>query len=167
MINKKVEEAINEQIRDEFHSAYSYLAMSAYCEGINLPGFAHWLRQQYEEEIGHALRLFDFLGDRGGKVSLRTLDAPSSDFSSPLQLFEAVLAHEQKVTGLIHKLYALAVKENDYPTQVQMQWFITEQVEEEKTTGDILEQLKLANGNNTAMLILDRELGSRAGGEST
>jgi len=166
MINKTVEEAINEQIRDEFHSAYTYLSMSAYCESINLPGFAHWLRQQYEEEIGHALRLFDFLGDRGGKVSLRTLDAPSSDFSSPLQLFETVLAHEQKVTGLIHELYALSVKENDYPTQVEMQWFITEQVEEEKTASDILEQLKLANGNNTAMLILDRELGSRTSGES-
>ncbi len=166
MMNKTVEIAINKQIKNEFSSAYIYLAMSAFCESKNLPGFANWLRQQYQEETAHALRLFDFLSDRGGKITLHALEAPSSDFSTPVQVFESVLAHEKKVTAMINELYALAVKENDYPTQVEMQWFITEQVEEEKTASDILEQLKLAGGNNTALLILDRELGSRTGGST-
>lgn len=161
MINKTVEEALNEQVKNEFYSAYLYLSMSAYCESINLPGFAHWLRSQYEEETAHALRLFDFLNDRGGRINLRDISEPPAEFSSPLDLFQEVLAHEQKVTKMIHELYALAVKENDYPTQVEMQWFIKEQVEEEKNAGDIVEQLKLAGDNNTALLMLDRELGNR------
>lgn len=163
MINRNVEEAINEQIKNEFSSAYFYLAMSAYCESINLPGLAHWMRLQYEEETAHALRLFDFLLDRDGKVDLRAIEKPAAEFKSPLHVFEEVLAHERKVTKMIHELYALAVKENDYPTQVEMQWFITEQVEEEKNAGDVVQQLKLAGDNNTALLMLDRELGSRAG----
>lgn len=161
MINKNVEAAINEQIKNEFHSAFVYLSMCAQCEAINLPGFASWLRLQYEEESAHALRLFDFLNDRGGRVELKAIEQPPIEFSSPLQLFENVLAHEQKVTKMIHDLYALSVKENDYPTQVEMQWFITEQVEEEKNAGDIVEQIKLAGDNNTGLLILDRELGNR------
>src|SRR3990172_154522 len=132
MINKIVEEAINEQIKNEFYSAFAYLSMSGYCEHKNLAGFAHWLRLQYEEETAHALRLFDFLNDLRRKVDLRKLEKPPVEFSSQLELFEKVLAHEQKVTKMINDLYALSVKENDYPTQVEMQWFITEQVEEEK-----------------------------------
>ncbi len=163
-MNKAVEQALNNQIKNEFFSAYLYLSMSAHCDRINLPGFAGWLRQQYEEERAHALRLFDFLADRGGEIALQQLDTPQAEFSSPVQLFEEVLGHERKVTGMINDLYALAVKENDYPTQVEMQWFITEQVEEEKTAGDIVAQLKLAGDNSTALLLLDRELGSRAGG---
>ena len=162
MINKIVEEAINEQIKNEFYSAFAYLSMSGYCEHKNLAGFAHWLRLQYEEETAHALRLFDFLNDRGGKVDLRKLEKPPVEFSSQLELFEKVLAHEQKVTKMINDLYALSVKENDYPTQVEMQWFITEQVEEEKNASNIVEQLKLAGDNNTVLLMLDRELGGRA-----
>jgi len=167
MINKKIEAAINEQIKNEFYSAYLYLSMAAYCESINFPGFAHWMHLQYEEENAHALRLFHFLNDRGGRVRLMAIDEPASEFESPLALFEQVLAHEQKVTGMIHDLYALAVKENDYPTQVEMQWFISEQVEEEKNAGDIVEQIKMAENNKTALLMLDRELGARQpeGGE--
>ena len=165
MINKTVEEAINEQIKNEFYSAFVYLSMSGYCENINMPGFANWLRMQYEEEKAHALRLFDFLNDRGGKVDLRTIEKPPVEFKSLLELFENVLAHEQKVTKMINDIYALAIKEIDYPTQVEMQWFITEQVEEEKSAGDVVEQLKLAGDNNTALLMLDRELGSRTGEE--
>lgn len=161
MINKVVEEALNEQIRNEFQSAYIYLSMSAYCESINLPGFAHWMRLQYEEETVHALRLYNFLLDRGGEVELRPLEKPRQKFESVMAVFEEVLSHEQKVTKMIHDLYALAVKENDYPTQVEMQWFITEQVEEEKNAGDVLQQLKLAGNNGTALLMLDRELGAR------
>jgi len=162
MINKHVEEAINEQIKNEFFSAYLYLSMSAYCEFINLPGFAQWMRMQYEEEMAHALRLFDFLIDRDGTVDLRVIDKPAAEFKSPLRVFEDVLAHEQKVTKMIHDLYALSVKENDYPTQVEMQWFITEQVEEEKNAGDVVQRLKLAGDDNTALLMLDREMSNRA-----
>jgi ferritin len=139
--------------------------MSAYCDSINLPGFANWMNMQYKEETAHAMRLFNFLLDRGGKVELMAIDKPPSTFKGPLNVFETVLKHEQKVTALIHKLYELAVKEGDYPTQVEIQWFITEQVEEEKTAGDIVEQVKLAGDNNTALLMIDRELGSRQAGE--
>ena len=165
MINKKVQDAINDQIKHELYSAYYYLSMSAYCGGKNLPGFANWMHLQYQEETQHALRLFRFLLDRGGKVELQAIEAPPKDFKSPLSAFESVLSHEQKVTSLIHKLYELALKEGDYPTQVEMQWFITEQVEEEKTAGDVVEQIKLAGDNNTALLMIDRELGARGAGE--
>jgi ferritin len=161
MIKKKLQDAINAQVKHELYSAYYYLSMSAFCESINLPGFAHWMKQQYEEETAHAMRLYHFLLDRGGKVELQAIAQPPHDFESPVKVFEAVLAHEQKVTALIHKLYELALKEGDYPTQVEMQWFITEQVEEEKNAGDIVQQIKLAGDNNTAILMLDRELGAR------
>jgi ferritin len=161
MIKKRIQEAINDQIKHELYSSYYYLAMSAYCDSLNLPGFANWMYRQYQEETEHAMRLFNFLLDRGGKVELKAIDAPPKDFKSPLNVFESVLKHEKKVTSLIHKLYELSVKEGDYPTQVEMQWFITEQVEEEKNAGDIVEQIKLAGDNSTALLILDRELGAR------
>jgi len=160
-MNKLVEEALNRQIKDEFQSAYTYLAMSSYCESINLSGFANWMQKQYEEETAHALRLFNFLNDRDGEVELLAIEKPNSKFESPLHVFESVLEHEKKITNLIHNLYALAVKENDYPTQVEMQWFITEQVEEEKNAGDIVSQLNLAGNNNIALMMLDRELSTR------
>lgn len=160
-MNQTVEEALNEQIKNEFYSAFVYLSMSAYCEAHNLAGFANWTRMQYEEEVGHAMRLFDFVNDRGGRVNLRAITQPPTEFDSPLQLFQDVLAHERKVTKMIHDLYALAVKENDYPTQVEMQWFISEQVEEEKSASDIVEQLKMVGDSNTALLMLDRELARR------
>ncbi len=164
MINKAIEDAINEQIKNEFYSAYLYLGMSAYCDSINLGGFAHWLRMQYEEERVHALRLYDFLNNREGRVVLKAIEQPQTEFNTPLDLFKEVLAHEKKVTGMINDIYALAVKENDYPTQVEMQWFITEQVEEEKSASDIVEQLKLIGDNIHALLMLDRESAARAAG---
>lgn len=165
MIKKSVEEAINKQIMNEFYSAYLYLSMAAYCETINLGGFASWMRSQYEEERGHALRLFDFLLDRDGKVKLQAIDQPPSEFDSPRKIFEEVLSHEIQVTKMINNLYERALKENDYPTQVEMQWFITEQVEEEKTAADILEQIKMAGSDNTALMMIDRDLGSRSSSE--
>ncbi|MFQ5770503.1 MAG: ferritin [bacterium] len=165
MINKTVENAINAQIKHELDSAYLYLAMSAHCESINLNGFAHWLRSQYEEELSHAMRLFDFLNERGGRVILQSIDQPPADFRSPLEMFKQVLEHEKKVTGLIHQLYELAVKENDYPTQVELQWFITEQVEEEASVGNIVEQLKLAGEHGTALLMMDKHLAKRGAGQ--
>lgn len=161
MINKKVEKAINQQIKHEFDSAYLYLSMSAHFESNNLTGFAHWMRLQYEEETSHAVRLFDYLNSRGGKVLLQALAAPPTKFGTPTKVMEQVLKHEQKVTGLINKLYALAIAENDYPTQVELQWFITEQVEEENSASDVVEKLKMVGEKGTALLMVDKYLGKR------
>ena len=161
MLNKAVQSAINDQIKEEFYSAYLYLAMSAYCETINLPGFAHWMRVQYQEELVHALKFFDFVNDREGSVELHAIEQPPSEFQSPLDIFQQSLEHERKISSLIHKLYELAVREKDYPTQTLLQWFITEQVEEEKNAGQIVEQLKMAGGQPAALLLLDNVLGER------
>src|SRR5262245_14120076 len=164
MLNKTIQSAINDQIKHEFYSAYLYLAMSAYCETINLPGFAHWMRVQYQEELTHALKFFDFVNDREGSVELQALDQPPSEFQSPLDIFQQSLEHERKISGLIHRLYELAVKEKDYPTQALLQWFITEQVEEEKNASQVVEQLKMIGNDGGALLLLDRELGARGTG---
>jgi len=161
MIKKTVEKALNDQVKAEFDSAYVYLAMSAHCESMNLGGFATWLRLQYEEEMAHAMRLLDFVHNRGGKVTLQAIAKPSATFGKPLNIFKEVLKNEQKVTGLINKLYALAIKENDYPTQVELQWFISEQVEEEKSAGDILEQLKMVGDHGASLHRMDRILAKR------
>ena len=161
MISKFMQDAINEQINKELYSAYLYLSMSAHFETANLAGFAHWLHVQYEEETGHAMKFFEYLIDRGGEVNLKAIDQPPSEWKSPLQAFQMVLEHEQKVTGLINKLYASALKESDYPTQVMLQWFVNEQVEEEKNATQIVEQLKLIEAHGTAVLMLDHQLGKR------
>src|SRR3954471_6764673 len=155
MLNKTVQDAINEQIKHEFFSAYLYLSMAAYCETANLPGAAHWMRLQSQEEWGHALKLFDFVQDRGGRVVLQAIAQPPVEFESPLDVFQQALDHERKVSALINKLYEVALKEGDYPTQAFLQWFITEQVEEEKNADQIVEQLKLAGGQGAALLMLD------------
>ncbi len=161
MLGKKLQDALNEQIKNELYSGYLYLAMSAYFETNNLPGFAHWMRVQAGEEQEHALKFFDFIVDRGGRVVLHAIDQPPVEFHSPLAVFEATLEHEQKVTGLINKLYELAVAENDYPAQVMLQWFINEQVEEEKNATQIVETLKMIGDKGQALIMLDRELGQR------
>jgi ferritin len=161
MLGKVLEDAINEQINKELYSAYLYLSMSAYCESVNLSGFANWMRVQAQEELGHAMMLFDYVNDRGGRVVLKAIDQPIPVWKSPLEMFEQVLKHERKVTGLIDQLYALAVKENDYATQMQLQWFITEQVEEEKSAGAMVEQLKLIGDQTAPLLMLDKELSTR------
>jgi ferritin len=162
MISQTMQSAINDQIKHEFNSAYVYLAMSAYCEAINLPGFARWMRLQYEEENQHALKLFEHVLDRDGRVALQALDQPPSDFKSPLEMMQLALGHERKVTGLIHRLLETAVHENDPAAQVLLQWFVTEQVEEEKSVGLIVEQLKMAGDQGLALLLLDRELAGRS-----
>ena len=161
MISPAIQNAINDQIKHEFFSSYLYLSMSAYFETLSLPGFAHWMRVQSQEEHEHAMKFFDFLNDRGGSVELQALDQPPGEFQSPLDVFEQSLAHERKVTALIHRLYELALKESDYATQTLLQWFITEQVEEEKNAGQIVEQLKMTGGEPSALLLLDRELAGR------
>ena len=161
MLSKALEGAISDQIRDELYSAYLYLSMSAYFEANNMPGSARWMRLQSDEEMSHAMKLFDYVFDRGSRVVLQAIDQPPAEFGSTLEIFEQALAHEQKVTGMINAIYELAVKENDYPTQIELQWFITEQVEEEKSAGDIVEQLKVVGDHGPSLILLDRALGAR------
>jgi len=164
MFTKAVHEALNDQVRSEISSAYLYLSMSSFCESENLPGLAKWLRVQWEEELAHAMKLFDFVNERGGQLTLQAIDKPQSKWKSPLDVFESVLAHEQKVTASINKVYEVAIKEKDYPTQVELQWFIKEQVEEERHAGEIVQLMKLAGTSGPSLLMLDRQLGARVKG---
>lgn len=154
-------EAVNEQIRNEFQSAYLYLAMSAWFTHKNLPGFAHWMKIQWEEETGHAMKLFQFVHDRGGIVILKLLEAPAIQYDSPTTLFEEVLRHEQQVTADINDLHDLAVKERDLPLQIILQWYITEQVEEEAHVEEILGKLKYLGADGPSLYLLDRHLAAR------
>jgi len=161
MFSAKMQQTMNDQIKYELESAYIYLSMAAYFESINLPGFAHWMRIQTGEEQEHAMKFFDFIYDRGGRVVLQAIPQPPADFASPLDAFEKALAHEQKVTGLINDLYALAVEEKDYASQTFLQWFVDEQVEEEKSAGDIVEMLKMIGDKGQALFMADRQLAQR------
>jgi ferritin len=161
MLSKTVQSALNDQIKHEFFASHLYLAMSGYFETINLPGFARWMRKQSEEEREHAMKFFDYINDREGSVELQAIDQPPGEFQSALDVFQQALEHERRVSGLIHRIYELAVRENDYPTQSFLQWFIDEQVEEEKNASHIVEQIKLTGGNTAALLMLDRELANR------
>ena len=161
MFSKNLEQAVNKQIKNELYSGYLYLAMAAQCDSMNLKGFAHWLKVQAREELGHAMKFYDFVNDRGGRVVFEAIDKPPVEYRSLQEMFEAVYKHEQKVTGLINKLYEMAKAENDYPLQVHLQWFIDEQVEEEKNASEILAMLKLTGESGSGLLILDRALGER------
>ncbi|MFB3816285.1 MAG: ferritin [Candidatus Methylomirabilales bacterium] len=161
MLAKTVQDGLNEQVQKEFYSAYLYLAMSAYCEVNTLPGSAKWLRVQAQEETGHGLKIVDYLTDRGARVMLRSIAQPPAEFASLLDVFQQALAHEREVTKSINQLYALAAKENDYATQSMLQWFITEQVEEEKSASLVAEQLKLVGESKPALIMLDHHLGKR------
>ena len=160
-LSKALQGALNDQIHKEYYSSYLYLAMSAHLEAQNLPGAAKWTRIQSQEELSHALKLFDHMIDRGNRVALAAIQQPPAEYGSALQLFEKVLEHEQHVTASIHALYALAVKEQDYPAQVMLQWFVTEQVEEEKNASQVVEQLKAVGESKTSLMLLDRHLGKR------
>jgi ferritin len=164
MFNKSVEKAINEQINKEFSSAYLYLSMAAHFEGKNLSGFANWMKVQYQEETAHAMKLFGYVYDRGGTVTLKAIDQPPVKFNTPLEIFGQVLEHEKKVTDSINKLYELALKEKDYPTQSLLQWYINEQVEEEKNDSSIIQTLELTGNSPISILMLDRQLAARKAG---
>jgi ferritin len=161
MFTQRLKEAINQQINAEYYSAYLYLSMSAYLESLDLPGMAHWMRMQYEEEVIHTLKFFDFINDRGARVYLTAIEAPPTDFGSVVEVFEEVLKHEQHVTHLIHNLYALAIEENDYPTQSLLKWYIDEQVEEEKTASDVLAKIRMMKDYPPGLLMIDQELATR------
>lgn len=160
-LSKKLEKALNEQITHELESAYVYLSMCAYFEAQNLLGMAHWMRLQAQEEVGHAMKIFGFINDRGGRVELGAIAKPPVEFKSPLEVFQKALAHERKITGLINQLYDLADDEDDYPTEVMLQWFIDEQVEEEKSAQEVIDHLKLIGESGAGIFMLDRQLGER------
>jgi ferritin len=161
MLSRTMQDAINEQIKNELYSAYLYLSMSAYCESGNLPGFAHWMQMQAQEEMVHAMKFYGYVHDRGGQVVLLAIDQPPAEFQSPLDIFEKALGHEQKVTAMIDNLYDLAIQEKDYASQVLLQWFVTEQVEEEDSATKVIDTLKMVGDSRQALLMLDRELGGR------
>ena len=162
MLSKAIQDAINNQINKEFYSSYLYLAMATYCAETNLSGFASWMKVQSTEEYGHAMKFHGYVIERNGHVELETIEKPNAKFKSPADVFKQVLEHEQKVTAMINKLYELAIKEKDYPTQIMLEWFITEQLEEEKSAGDILEQLKMVGDSPVSLIMMDRQLAARA-----
>ena len=162
MISQKLQEAINEQIKFELYSAYMYLAMSADCSDRNLTGFANWLRMQAQEEVEHGMRFYDFLIERGGRVELHGIDKPPFEFGSPLEIMEQSLEHERFVTSRINELFDLAHEEQDRPAQVMLQWFITEQVEEEASIDEIIQRMKMFGADGAALFMLDRDLGARS-----
>jgi ferritin len=161
-MSKVVQDALNQQIANELGASYEYLAMSAWCEGQTLQGAARWLRLQSQEEYGHAMKLYDFVLARGGVVELKALPAPAQAFSSLHDVFDKVLKQERQVSQQIDTLYDLAFKEKAYAATVELQWFLTEQVEEEKSSREILAKLKLIGTDVPSVLDLDRELGARS-----
>lgn len=156
-----VRELMEEQVGHEFYASYLYLSLAGSFEVANFPGFAHWMREQSREEYEHAMKFFDFLLDRGEGVELRPIAAPPGSFRSPLDAFEQSLEHEKKVTALINGIYDRAVEEKDYPAQALLDWFVSEQVEEEKSASEIVERLKMAGDDSAALLILDNEMKTR------
>lgn len=161
MINESMQKAINEQINKELYSAYLYLSMSAYFETRNLPGFAHWMKLQAEEELEHGMKFFEYLNERGGKVELKAIAAVPTEWKDNLEVFKQVQEHEAAVTASIYSLHELALKEKDYASQVMLQWFINEQVEEEKNAAYIVQRLEMMDAKSNGVLMLDHELGKR------
>lgn len=161
MISKKIEQALNDQINAEFYSAYLYLSMQAYFESANLAGCATWMKAQTQEEVMHAMKMYDFVNERSGRVLLKPIDGPPTDWESPLAVFEAVLEHERKVTGLINDLVDLAINEKDHATNTFLQWFVNEQVEEESSAEAAVQQLRMMKDAPGGLFMLDRELGQR------
>ena len=162
MLNKRLEKELNKQVNAEFYSAYLYLSMSAYLADNNLNGFSNWMKIQFEEEQAHAMRFYQFIIDRSGKVTLDTIEAPKDKWDGVVNLFEEVLKHEQHVTSLINNLIEIAYEEKDHATVAELQWFVTEQVEEEATVSDILDQLKMIEGKGAGLFMLDREMKQRS-----
>lgn len=162
MFSQRVFELMNKQIKYELDSAYLYLSMAAYFESESLPGCARWMRLQASEEQEHAMKFFDFIFERGEAVTLLGIDQPPAKFDSVREVFKQTLEHEKKVTSLIETIYAAALEDKDYASQIFLNWYIDEQVEEEKNATDILESLRIGGESGPALLMLDRQLGKRA-----
>jgi len=160
MISKKMQKAINRQLNRELYSAYLYLSMSAYFDSINLKGFANWMRIQAQEEVMHAMKFYNYLFERGGRAIMQDIEAPPSEWKSPLAVFQHTYEHEQVVTGLINDLVNLAATEKDHATYNFLQWYVAEQVEEESSADEVVQKLKLVV-DDSGLFLLDQELGQR------
>ncbi len=159
MIPKKVLMALNEQLNFEFHSAFHYLAMETYFHGVNLHGFAHYMREQYKEERQHALKIVDYINSRNCRVLLKQIAEPPSEWASPLEVFEDAHRQEQKSSGMINDLVDLALNERDHATEIFLKWFIEKQVEEEAQISSIVQKLKLVGDDAYGLFLLDRDMG--------
>jgi len=164
MLKKEVAKALNEQINTEILSAYLYMAMSSYTNDLVLKGFANWFMVQYHEEMYHAMKMYDYVQSQGESVILKAVEAPTTIFESPLDTFEKTLEHEQTVTRAINDLMDLATEHKDHATKIFLEWYVTEQVEEEDTAGDMIAQLKMIGNDAHALLMMDRELAARVVG---
>jgi len=164
MMKDKIQKALNAQMNMELSSSYLYLAMAAYFESENLSGFAHWMKVQSGEEYGHALKIYGYINQRNGRVNLAKIDAPKSEWKGAEEVFTETLKHEQSVTNSIDQLVDLTITEKDHATNTFLQWFVTEQVEEEATAMNILDKIKMIGDNRNGLFLLDRELGMRAAG---
>ncbi len=161
MISEKMQEALNGQLNAEIYSSYLYLSMAAYFQHINLGGFAAWMRVQAQEELVHVMKYYDFINERGGRVVLKPVEGPPAEWESPLAAFEAAYEHEQKVSGLINDLVERALEERDHASNIFLQWFVTEQVEEEDTANGVVQKIKLMGDARGGLFMLDQELGQR------
>ena len=161
MLTKRIEKELNDQINAEFYSAYLYLSMAAFFESINLKGFANWVYVQFQEEQAHAMMMYNYINERGSSVTLSSIEAPPCKWDGPVHIFEEILKHEQKVTGMINNLIGISMEEKDHASVNFLQWFVSEQVEEESGVSDILQQLKMIDGKGAGLLMLDRELKQR------
>lgn len=160
-MNKRVEEVLNEQINREYHSAYLYLSMCAYFEEINLDGFSNFMRVQYQEEVSHAMKFFDHVIERGGRVILQPVEAVKTNWEDIIEVFEDTLKHEKYITQCINDLLEVSYEEKDYATINMLQWYVAEQVEEEANVSSILQQLKMIEGKGAGLFMLDREMKAR------
>jgi len=161
MLNQKMQDALNQQINAETFSAYLYLSMAAYFEDKNLMGFANWMRVQAQEELTHTMKFFDYVNERGGRVELKAIEGPETQWESPLAAFETAYNHETKVTRLINDLVNLAIELSDHATNNFLQWFVAEQVEEEASADGIVQRLKMVSNSGAGLFMLDRELSAR------
>ncbi|QTA83970.1 Bacterial non-heme ferritin [Desulfonema limicola] len=167
MLSKKMEDALNDQINAELYSAYLYMSMSAYFEAEGLNGFAQWMKAQAQEEQLHAEKFYSYINERDGRVILKAVDAPPFKWDSALAVFKDILAHEQKVTGLINHLVDLAIEQKDHAAHQFLQWFVEEQVEEESSVRSVIDELNLIGGGGSGMFMLNRELGQRVFAQDT
>ncbi len=167
MISQAMQDAFNKQINEELFSAYLYASMANYFEDKSLKGFAHWMRLQSEEELVHTRRIVTFMNDRGGRVLLAAVAAPQSEWETPLSVFEAAYAHECHISGCINALSTKAIEEKDHASHAFLEWFVTEQVEEESNADEIVQQLKLMEGAPGGLFLMDRELAQRTAGPDT
>ena len=165
MISKKMIDALNNHLNEEFYSSYLYLSIAAYFASKNLKGFANWFKVQSQEEYGHGLKFYGFIHQVGGKVNLKAIKAPKTNWKSILDVFAETLAHEKHITGLINKLVGQAIQEKEYATNNFLQWFVTEQVEEEATVEEIINKLEMIGDAKSGLFMMDRELGARTAGQ--